>query len=261
MTLSFDALAEQFDDQRGLPANALRHLVAFVDGIARGRTLTVVEPGIGTGRISLPLAAAGHRIVGVDISRPMLDACARKAATLRVEERVTLIEGDATMIPCKDDSCDLGVFASLLYLLRGWEDVLDELARIVRPGGVVVWIRERTERGDALALWDTGWRTRVEAAGFHHQAASPTEDEILAALSRRWPDVMTEPLASWTFGQSVGRARDGYGERLRSLYPQIPDDTWSVMVQDFLHWAETSFPDPEGRLDGQVMLEAIVAWT
>jgi ubiquinone/menaquinone biosynthesis C-methylase UbiE len=261
MTLSFDALAEQFDDQRGLPANALRHLVAFVDDIARGRTLTIVEPGIGTGRISLPLAASGHRIVGIDISRPMLDACARKAATLRVEERVTLIEGDATAIPREDDSCDVGIFASLLYLVRDWEGVLDEFARVVRPGGAVVWIRERTERGGTLALWDIGWRTRVETAGFRHQAASPTEDEILAALQRRWPDVMTEPLASWTFGQSVGQARDGYGERLRSLYPAIPDDTWSVLVQDFLHWAETSFPDPDGRIDGQVMLEGVVAWT
>src|SRR5688572_10946756 len=33
MSLSFDALAAQFDDQRGLPANALRHLVAFIEEV------------------------------------------------------------------------------------------------------------------------------------------------------------------------------------------------------------------------------------
>lgn len=261
MTLSFDALAEQFDDQRGLPANALRHLVAFAAEISKGRSLAIIEPGIGTGRISLPLAAAGHRVVGIDISRPMLEVCARKAATLRVEDRLTLIKGDATAIPFQDDTFDVGIFASLLYLVADWESVLDEFARIVRPGGAVVWVRERTEQGDALALWDIGWRTRVEAAGFHHQAASPTEDEIMTALQRRWPDVIAEPLASWTFGQSVGQAREDYGERLRSLYPTIPDRVWPMLVQDFLYWAETSFADPDGRLDGQVVLEVVVAWT
>lgn len=261
MTLGFDALAEQFDDQRGLPAHALRHLVAFVNEIARGRALSIVEPGIGTGRISLPLAVAGHQVVGVDISRPMLDACVRKAAALRVEERVTLIEADATAIPCEEDAFDLGIFASLLYLVADWESVLDEFARVVRPGGAIVWIRERTEQGDALVLWDIGWRARVETAGFHHQIASPTEDEIMSALQRRWPDVVEEPLASWTFGQTVGRARDGYGDRLRALYPAITDDVWDALVRDFLLWGETTFDDPEGRLEGQVVLEAVAAWT
>ncbi len=261
MTLSFDALAGQFDDQRGLPVNALQHLVTFVNEIAKGRRFNIVEPGIGTGRISLPLAAAGHQVVGVDISRPMLDACVRKATALRISERVTLIEGDAIALPCDDDSFDLGIFASLLYLVPDWESALDEFARVVRPGGAVVWLRERTEQGDALALWDIAWRMRVEEAGFHHQPVSPTEDEIMAALQRRWPDVTLEPLSSWTFGQSVGEGQEGYGERLRSLYPMIPDDAWETLVHDFLYWAEISFPDPDERLDGQVVLEAVVAWT
>jgi ubiquinone/menaquinone biosynthesis C-methylase UbiE len=260
MSLSFDSLAAQFDDQRGLPANALRHLVAFIDEVAQGRTLTIIEPGVGTGRIALPLAAMGHGVVGVDISRPMLDACAAKANHLGVQERITLIEGDATDLPCEDDSCDIGIFASLLYLVPNWECVLDELARVVRPGGAVVWVRERTEQEDSLALWDIGWRTRVEALGYTHQSATPTEEEILFAMQRLWPDLMIEPLASWVFGQTVWEGRDGYSERLRGLYPGIPDDVWEGLVRDFLRWTETALPDPDQRLDGQVVLETVVAW-
>lgn len=260
MSLSFDALASQFDDQRGLPANALRHLVAFVDEVAKGRTLEIIEPGVGTGRIALPLAYRGHRVVGVDISRPMLDACLEKAIQLGVLEHVTLIEGDATDLPCDDDSCDIGVFASLLYLVPDWECALDELARVVRPGGAVMWVRERTEQGDALALWNIGWRTRVEAVGFAHQSTTPTEDDTLIAMQRRWPDLIIEPLASWIFGQSVWAGREGYSERLRGLYPGIPDDVWDGLVRDFLRWTETAFPDPDQRLEGQVVLETVVAW-
>lgn len=260
MSLSFDALAAQFDGQRGLPANALRHLVAFIDEVAQGRTLSIIEPGIGTGRIALPLASIGHSIVGMDISRPMLEACAEKAAQLGVEEHVTLVEGDATSLPCEDDSYDIGIFASLLYLVPDWESVLDELARVVKPGGAVVWVRERTEESDSLALWDIGWRTRVEAVGFPHQPTTPTEDDILIAMQRRWPDIITEPLASWVFGQTVYEGREHYSERLRGLYPTIPGDVWDSLVRDFLRSTEIALPDPDLRLDGQVVLETVVAW-
>ena len=52
MGLSFDDLANHFDDQRGLPVAALREWSAAVDLFAAGRTLEIVEPGIGTGRVT-----------------------------------------------------------------------------------------------------------------------------------------------------------------------------------------------------------------
>src|SRR5215208_7091430 len=57
----------------------------------------ILELGCGTGRVLAPLAAAGHRITGVDRSRPMLD---RARSELRVQDhvgdisqRLTLSEG------------------------------------------------------------------------------------------------------------------------------------------------------------------------
>lgn len=261
MPLSFDEIARTFDDQRGLPVAALRALVAFVDEIAQGRALDIVEPGIGTGRVALPLAARGHRLVGVDLSQPMLAACAAKASTLGIADRVTLERGDATDLPCGEDAFDLGLFASLLYLVPDWASVLDELARVVHPGGAVIWLRERTETGDLLSRWDAGWRQRVEAAGFAHQSISPLDDEVLEAMRRRWPDTEIRPLASWSFGQTVGEGRAGYGQRLRPLYPGFADDVWIRVVDDFLHWAERTFTDDDARLDGRVVLEAVTART
>jgi hypothetical protein len=79
-------------------------------------------------------------------------------------------------------------------------------------------------------------------------------------MQRRWPDLIIEPLASWIFGQSVWAGREGYSERLRGLYHRIPDDVWDGLVRDFLRWTETAFPDPDQRLEGQVVLETVVAW-
>ena len=54
----------------------------------------ILELGVGTGRVALPLAAAGHRIVGVDLSRWMLAAAARKAAALGLTDRITFVRQD-----------------------------------------------------------------------------------------------------------------------------------------------------------------------
>lgn len=259
MPLSFDDLAAQFDDQRGLPAEALRAFVAFVGDLSPGATLDVIEPGIGTGRLALPLLSAGHRVTGVDISRPMLDSCARKAASLRLDGGLTLLEGDATDLPAGDDAFDLGIFASLLYLVPDWEAVLDELARVVHPGGWVMGIRERTEQDDALALWDRTWREMVEGAGFAHAPMTPGDEALLEAFRRRWGESRIQELTAWPFGQSVREARADYGARLRALYPQIDDETWTGLVTDFLDWASDEFTDPDETLGGDVVLEAIVA--
>src|SRR5207244_5006207 len=45
----------------------------------------VVELGVGTGRIAVPIAADGTKVIGIDSSRAMLDICARQAALAGVE--------------------------------------------------------------------------------------------------------------------------------------------------------------------------------
>lgn len=261
MVLSFDELASQFDDQRGLPAAALREWAAAIDLFAAGRVLEIVEPGIGTGRVTLPLAVSGHRVTGVDVSEAMLDACRHKAEALRVGDRVTLLEGDATALALPDDAFDLGVMASLLYLVPDWTGVLDELDRVVRPGGSVVHLVERTDSGKELHLWDIAWRSRVESTGFQHAPLVPAPEDVQAEFLRRWPDTRIEIFACWEFGQTVREAMEGYGERLRPLYGGIVDEDWDRIVRDFLYWAGRTFPDPETRLGGQVVLEALIART
>lgn len=257
VTLSFDAVAGQFDGQRGLPIVALRALGAYMTG----PPLEIVEPGIGTGRIALPIAMAGHHVTGVDVSRPMLEACRAKGEALRLAGRVTLLEGDATALPVADNSFGAGVIASLLYLVAGWERVLDELDRVVRPGGRILLVRERTEEGEALRRWDATWRGMIEETGFRHQSLRPTDEEIVAAMRARWGEARTHALASWSFGQTVTQARQGYGERLRPLYAAVDEATWQRTVADFLAWTEATIDDPGMTLAGHVHFEIVEAVT
>src|SRR6185312_17205162 len=59
--------------------------VAFYLEEARRSGGPVVELGVGTGRLAVPIAADGIRVIGVDSSRGMLEVCARRAALAGVE--------------------------------------------------------------------------------------------------------------------------------------------------------------------------------
>lgn len=57
----------------------------------------ILELGVGTGRIALPMAAAGHDVVGIDLSAAMLGVARGKLASRpELADRVTLIEASMT---------------------------------------------------------------------------------------------------------------------------------------------------------------------
>jgi demethylmenaquinone methyltransferase / 2-methoxy-6-polyprenyl-1,4-benzoquinol methylase len=111
---------------------------------------TVLDVATGTGAVALELLRQkGSTVVGLDQSREML-AVARD----RLPASVELVEGEADRLPFPD-----GSFAGLTftYLLRYVDDpgvTLRELARVVRPGGVVAGLEFGVPPNPvARALW------------------------------------------------------------------------------------------------------------
>jgi SAM-dependent methyltransferase len=78
---SYDAIAELYDPWSA----SVVEDVAFYLEEARKSGGPVVELGVGTGRIAVPIAADGISVIGVDSSRGMLDVCARRAALAGVQ--------------------------------------------------------------------------------------------------------------------------------------------------------------------------------
>jgi SAM-dependent methyltransferase len=105
----------------------------------------ILELGCGTGRVLAPLAAAGHRITGIDRSRAMLD---RARATLQTQagsllRRVTLAEGSMT----EAERAPGGPFGLVIYSLNGLMHVstmagqraaLESARRALDPRGMLV---------------------------------------------------------------------------------------------------------------------------
>jgi SAM-dependent methyltransferase len=110
-----------------------------------GDASAVLELGCGTGRLTLPLARAGHRVIGVDLSPAMLTRARAKLAGEpdEVRGRVTLLEGDvrdAGFTPPSVPDLVIAPFRVLQHL-TSIADQLSMLAlarRSVRAGGRLV---------------------------------------------------------------------------------------------------------------------------
>jgi len=258
--LAFDDLdlAASFDVQRGLPKPAVAALANLIDDLAGDARLRVIEPGIGTGRVAIAALAGGHQVAGVDRSRAMLSELQAKLSRVREPPlRASLIRGDALALPFADGTFDLAVLASVLYLIHDWRAALDEVGRVVRPGGNVLLVSERSVERPALARWDALWREVIERTGYRHPAMEPDEATLLGEMRLRADRVVRRTLHAWTIGRTVSEGRSGIAA-LRSLYPAIDAESWNTATAEFLASAADEFTDPETRLDCDVYLDVAV---
>ncbi len=114
--------------------------VDFYDNLAHATEGTVLELGVGTGRVALRLASRGHRIVGIDQSRSMLERgrANAKAASLP-DDRLRLVRGDMTAFELDERFGMVFVAADTFqHLLTTAEQraCVAVVARHLRPGGI-----------------------------------------------------------------------------------------------------------------------------
>jgi 2-polyprenyl-3-methyl-5-hydroxy-6-metoxy-1,4-benzoquinol methylase len=125
--------SRQMQDQGGI--NALKYRVEQDILAAHVVGDTLLDVGVGTGRGSIPFARRGMRVTGVDSSQAMLDECRCQAG----EAPMRLIQGDATRLPAEDGEYDTVMSLNLLVHLPHWQSVLVDWARVVKPGGRIVF--------------------------------------------------------------------------------------------------------------------------
>lgn len=142
-----------------------RRDVPFWTRVAAASAGPVLELGCGTGRVLVPVARSGTRVIGVDLSERMLARARARVRRARLSAGLDLVRGDIRHLPFGDGGFGLvmapyGILQSLTSDadLRG---ALRAVARTLRPGGRFV-----TELVADLPAWQEysevtklrGWR-------------------------------------------------------------------------------------------------------
>lgn len=98
--------------------------------------LDIADIGCGAGTQSLLWAEMGYRVHGVDINAPLVALAKERAraANFDIDYRVGL----ASALPWPDKSMDVCLVPELLEHVVSWRECLDEFARILLPGGILI---------------------------------------------------------------------------------------------------------------------------
>jgi Methylase involved in ubiquinone/menaquinone biosynthesis len=218
-SIPFDRAADYYDRTRGLTKEGARRTNALLVGELRGRG-PILEIGVGTGQLALPLSESGLPVVGLDLARPMMERLVAKAGG---SLPVPLVQGDATNAPLRDDAFGGAYLRWVLHLIPDWPTVASELVRVVRPGGVILANHGSKGTGPRAAIHEHF----AEAAGL------ATSDPVGLA---------------WNDGDALDDAMRRLGATPRELPPFIDverdnADAFMTALEQNLHSWEWSLAD------------------
>lgn len=169
---------------------------------ARGR---VLELGAGTG-VNLQLyPEAIETLTMIEPDPHMTKRLREKLAALGKTSEVTVIEAPAESLPFPDDSFDTAVVTLVLCTVPDQAAALEEIARVLKPGGQLLFLEHVRSRNPSLAKWqdrlEGSWRflgdgchcnrdtvAAISAAGFDlgdvDRGALPKAPPIVRPLAR-----------------------------------------------------------------------------
>lgn len=230
--VSFDQAADFFDQTRGPPPQAMNQLICTLANELKGRR-SILDVGVGTGRIAKPLQDQGWDIIGVDIAGRMLEKAVEKGTR-------NLLRSDACRLPFRDRTFDASVCIHVLHLIGEWRLALHEICRVTTDLMVSMAYTSRNPVRQAYnRILDThGCRSRrlgkgewelsdivkpersVQAATFDSRANDLIEHLSRRAYSSQWeiPEDVNE--------RAVGELRQQFGGRV--FHTELQVLVWRV---------------------------------
>ncbi len=229
---------------------ALTRRTAEVAGLRPG--LKVLDVSSGRGTLAIFYAKEfGVDVTGLDIAEEMVEAAQKLARGEGVTERVRFQLGDSQQLPFEDQSFDVVINECAVGIPDDSQRVLDEMVRVVKPGGRIV-IHEST------------WRKPLEDAEKSELAerygTTPLEhDEWVAMLRQAGAQQVETELEAWSAPENFWRIRQerevkgpgdvlSIGERLTT--------TWRVGLRHGLRGVRRAFENERvfnrAILDGKI---------
>jgi SAM-dependent methyltransferase len=246
MSISFERIAGEYDKTRGGEERGAQ--IAELLGLHFSARDRILEIGVGTGVVALPLRRGGREVVGVDLAPAML-----RRARERIGSRVAV--GDAARLPFLEGSFADAYAVWVLHVVADQPALFREAVRVLRPGGrllVVVGRPEADEVGkiliDLADRFDPGRNARDDPERLRGAA----EGAGLRALP-------PPPPQARTFLESPADAALRVEQRSSSAFWNVDEDEWRVVVPPALERLRAMGSDPVERtsFDQLLIFEAL----
>jgi len=149
-----------------------------------------IDLACGTGDIALETAARGASVIGLDITPRMVELGRAKAKRARHEGLwpiPTFLVGDMTALPFPDASVDLVTTGYGLRNVPVLEEALDEIERVLRPGGRLLSLDFNRPRWRVVRAVYLGYLTAVGSALGWILHGDPDTYRYIPESVRRYP--------------------------------------------------------------------------
>lgn len=227
--LSYDRVASIYDATRGWPPEVAAQIGAglydlLAPGARPGAPPRVIEIGAGSGRVLAPLVARGAWAVGADVSLEMLRRLQEKQRALGAAAPLYAVLANAHHLPFPAATFDAGLLVHILHLVGDWATVLDELIRVVRPGGPLLFGLDEGDPGEHRAI-DARWQELIEDAGGTPKRSEReiTTAAAIAHLAARGYTAHEHILARWTETRPLAATIEQLRGRYFSSSWYLPD--------------------------------------
>jgi SAM-dependent methyltransferase len=249
-SVSFDRAADLYDRTRMITPEASEAMTRLLVAELNGRT-PCLEIGVGTGLVALPLHAAGVSMVGVDLSVPMLRKLVEKSGG---DVPFPLVRADATAIPFRDDAFGAAMARHVLHLIPNWRGAVQNLVRIVRPGGILL-LSVGVDGGPWQEISDH-LEGRV-GAGAQRVGLRPSDVADLDATVAAAGGTLRELPYVWQESDlTISRYLGDVEARVHSWTWTVEDSVLSDAVADTREWALSRY----GDLDQVIEPRFPLAW-
>ena len=210
---SYDQIARLYDPW----SVSVTEDVGFYVSEARHVMPPVVELGVGTGRIAVPIAAEGIRVIGVDSSPGMLEVCRERAEVAGVADLLDLRLGDLRAPPVAERvELVLCPFRSFLHLYTDEQRLaaLGAARELLVDGGRLIF--DVFAPGDD-DIAETHGRWLEREPGIFERADWDTHSRTLT-LSVRGPEGETTMALAWLSAVEWRELLDRAGFEVDALY-------------------------------------------